>query len=373
MRRRFNGDVWQMKIVHILNHCDHGHGNAHVAIDLACVQARNGHDVSYISSGGDYEGLLKANGVRLISLDQRARNPMRILLGLVQLIQFMRKERPDIVHAHMMAGMVFAYFATRIIRTCLVATVHNSFDKHSKLMKFADVVVAVSEAERRELAKRGFDKRRLRVVVNGPNESPRANATLESISFKRPHIVTISGMHKRKGLDDLLNAFAKVAPRYPNWTLTLVGDGPDRVLLNEMATKLKIADQVNFAGSLHDIGNVLRQADIFTLTSLADPCSLALAEARYFGCPIIATAVGGSPELVSHGNAGKLVPPHDVNCLSKALDDWMSDEAKRRLWSRRSMNGADYLVIGRVVEDYDLVYHEFLDRLERPQLPIGRA
>lgn len=346
----------EMRIFHVLNHCNHGHGNAHVAVDLACAQADAGHDVFYLSAGGDYQALLTSKGVQHICLRQSLRAPMLAVKSLRKLVAFCQRIKPDIMHAHMMSGAVLGYIATRLAPTRLVTTVHNSFDRHSFLMRLGDRVVAVSEAERRLLVDRGFAPDRIDVVLNGPNLSPRESLGEGSVSLRRPCITTVCGIHRRKGVSDLLQAFHHVREKSPDWSLNIIGDGPDRSLMESLADTLGLRSSVHFLGYLPSAREALLQTDIFVLASYADPCSLALAEARYAGCALVATRVGGTPELLGFGQHGALVPPGDINALADALIELTTNSIMLAERRRAACVGAGHLTNDRLYLDYLKVY-----------------
>src|SRR5207244_577923 len=120
-----------MRILHLINHCKYGNGSVHVAVDLACAQAKMGHTVMLAADGGDYLQLLADHGVICESLVQRETNPLRLLASLFKLAKICRSLKPDVIHAHMMAGAVLGKMASALFRIPLVTTVHNSFDGHS--------------------------------------------------------------------------------------------------------------------------------------------------------------------------------------------------------------------------------------------------
>jgi glycosyltransferase involved in cell wall biosynthesis len=352
-----------VRIVHLVNHCNHGHGNAHVAIDLACRQAELGHEVIYASGGGDYLELLRRYGVRHELIVQNSRNPFELLRSLLRLFKLRFAFRPQIVHAHMMAGAVFGYMVSVFTRIRLVTTVHNSFDKHSILMRLGDRVVAVSEAERASLLASGYRPSPLRVVINGSNHSPRDGFALtgvvaDTIKLEKPCVITVCGLHKRKGVDDLMMGFADAAGPSSKWHLYVVGDGPDRQKLVDLATRLGMADRVSFLGSVDSPAQILRESDVFVLASYADPCCLAIGEAREAGCAIIATAVGGTPELLEGGNAGRLVAAGAPDEISAELRMLMADPATLEEWRQRSRQGAEYFRVARVTSDYLKIYED---------------
>ena len=110
-----------MRIIHLLNHVDRvGNGIVHVAVDLACIQARDGHQVWVASKGGAYESLLARYGVRHVHLDQ-ARRPVTMLRALLALRTLFADARPDIVHAHMVTGLMLARILRPFARWRLVA------------------------------------------------------------------------------------------------------------------------------------------------------------------------------------------------------------------------------------------------------------
>ncbi|MBV9561738.1 MAG: glycosyltransferase family 4 protein [Bradyrhizobium sp.] len=350
-----------MRILHLVNHCNHANGNAHVAVDLACVQAERGHDVAYVSAGGDYEGLLRNHGVSFGLVTLNGRNPLALLRSLIVLRRFCMTFKPDIIHAHMMASAVFGYLASRLCRVPLVTTVHNSFDRHSVLMRLGDKVVAVSEAERKFLRGRGFGESQLAVVINGPNHSPREDYlsdknSVDATLLHRPYVVTVCGLHRRKGVHDLLRGYAAAIQGQPEWRLCIVGEGPDRAELTKLATDLGIGDKVEFFGAVGNPRQILENADIFVLASYADPCSLAVAEAREAGCAIVATAVGGTPELLEFGKAGELVPAGSPADIAQKLVTLMSDPALLQTARARSKAGSEYFRVTRAAADYEAVY-----------------
>jgi glycosyltransferase involved in cell wall biosynthesis len=330
------------------------------------MQAQHGHDVIYASGGGDYLDLFAEYGVRHEFIVQNSRSPLQLAGSLLGLQRLCLSFRPDVLHGHMMAGAVFGYFSSLISRAPLVTTVHNSFDTHSILMRLGDHVVAVSEAERKSLLNAGYKAAKLSVVINGPNHSPRhnffADDAAEAVEIKKPCVVTVCGLHKRKGVNDLIRGFSEAAAQLPDWRLYIVGQGPDRQMLADLADELGVANKISFLGSVGNPARILLESDIFVLASYADPCSLAIGEAREAGCAIVATAVGGTPELLEFGNAGRLVEPGSPKQIADELSQLMTDGTALRDWRARSRRGADYFRVSRVAKDYEQVYGSVISK-----------
>jgi glycosyltransferase involved in cell wall biosynthesis len=283
--------------------------------------------------------------------------PLSVVRNLAALVGLCWRFKPDVIHAHMMSSAVFGYLASKATGAPLVTTVHNSFDGHSFLMRLGRVVVAVSNAERDFLLTRGFSPNQVVVVVNGPNGSPRESfRPMIEPALATPSITTVCGLHQRKGVYDLLVAFSQLQPNFPDWRLNIIGEGPDRQKLEALARELGLSQSAHFLGPIRAPRALLRKSAIFVLASYAEPCSLAIAEAREAGCAIVATAVGGTPELLAYGKAGQLVEPGHPEQIAAALRGLMQDENALRDWRLRSKTGADYFNVDRVVDDYDRVY-----------------
>lgn len=346
-----------MRIAHVLKHCEAGNGHVHVAVDLACEQAAVGHEVHFASGGGAYEELLASRGVRLHRITERPAS--RAPITLRDLAGAIRSIRPDVVHAHMMSSAAFAAVICRPSRIPLVTTVHNSFDRHSVLMRVGDRIVAVSSAERELLLERGYPENRVRTVQNGSLGTARAALDGRDLgAVQQPTIATLSGLHRRKGVRFAIEAFARLATEFPEWHLTIIGEGPDRLELEALVGEHGLGGRVHLPGSTLTPLPWLRQAEIFVAPSLAEPFGLSVAEARSVGCAVIGSDVGGIPEVLDGGAAGMLVPPGDADALASALRLLLSDPAERGRWRRRAREGAERFSVSRMTADYDLVYGE---------------
>ncbi len=349
-----------MRVVHISKHCYHANGSVHVAVDLACMQARAGYDVMFASDGGTFVDLLEGEGVRHVRMRQDQWRPHSLLRSGVALSALVRRFRPDVLHAHMMGGAVIGYAASRVAGIPLVTTVHNSFDRHSVLMRLGDRVVAVSGHERTHLIERGYKADRVRSIWNAPSASPRHGVigNDRSYTIRRPSVVAVCALHRRKGVFHIIDACAAAFRDIPGWHLTIAGEGPDREVLEAQVRAVGLADHVTFLGYVQDPRTIYEQADIFVLASYADPGSLSIGEARTAGCAIIGTAVGGTSEMLGHGECGRLVPPGDTARLEGELRALMTDGEARQALGRKAREGSGVFDVARLVPEYASVYRE---------------
>lgn len=353
-----------MRILHILNHVRKtGNGIVNVAVDLATLQAIAGHQVWVASLGGQYEELLSNHGVPHLHLNQ-TRRPIQLIKAMGQYRAIARDLQPDIVHAHMMTGIVLAKLLKANSSYRMVSTVHTEFRRSAKLMSWADRVIAVSHAVAESMVQRGVPQQKLRVVTNGTLGSPRTRALQEyqPASLEHPAIVTVAGMNQRKGIAELINAFEQIALLFPAVHLYLVGQGPDQAKFVAQAQNTIAADRIHFEGFQPEPQRYLLAADIFVLASHRDPSPLVIPEAREAGCAIIASAVDGIPEALDRGQAGILVPPGNSGALATALQQLLKHPDVQQKWQTQASQNLESLSALRVHEETLAVYRELLAR-----------
>ncbi|MCY7274828.1 MAG: glycosyltransferase, partial [Phormidesmis sp. CAN_BIN44] len=168
-----------MRILHVLNHIQKiGNGIVNVAIDLACLQAQAGHDVAVASDGGEFEALLADYNVKHFEFDQ-SRKPITLIKAIGRFQAIVQSFQPDIVHTHMMTGVVLAKLLRSNSDYTIVSTVHNEFQRSAILMGVADRVIAISQAVAVSMQQRGVPSDKLRVVANGTLGSPRSRPLSE--------------------------------------------------------------------------------------------------------------------------------------------------------------------------------------------------
>jgi glycosyltransferase involved in cell wall biosynthesis len=322
------------------------------------LQANDGCEVLFISGGGTYEPMLQGYKVRHIKLEQDYKKPLSMMKTTWELARVVRSFRPDVLHAHMMGSALVGYIVSLVSRVPLITTVHNSFDAHSVIMRLGRRTVAVSNAEKEELVQRGFDAKRMDVVMNAPVDSPRAQARKNPVNpvLISPCITTVCGLIRRKGVFDLLEACSTLFREMPEWRLYIAGDGPDRQALEQQAIASGVGGRIIFMGAVPSPQVLFEQTDIFALCSYADPCSLVIGEARGAGCAIVATAVGGTPEMLEFGRAGRLVAPGQPVQLASELRSLMTDAVARASLRKASSEGAEVFNVHRLLGDYDEVY-----------------
>jgi glycosyltransferase involved in cell wall biosynthesis len=347
-----------LRILHLLNTVrETGNGIINTAMDIAWGQARLGHEVHVASAGGEFESRFAAWRVTHHELDQR-RRPLTLYRASRRLRALVAGLRVDVIHAHMMTGMVLARAVRRGHAPLLVGHVHNVYQRSARLMGLADVTLCCGTSVAESMRAHGVRDDKLQVVLNGPIGSPRLAdaATVAAADLERPSIVTVAGMNSRKGIGELIEAFERIAVRRPAAHLHLVGDGPERAAFEARARRGLAAARIHFHGFRKDPAPFLRAADIFVLASRRESFPIVIGEARAAGCAIIATSVDGVPESLDDGAAGVLVPARDPEALATALGRLLGDEEERARWSAAARRGLDRFRVERMVDEVIALY-----------------
>ena len=174
-------------------------------------------------------------------------------------------------------------------------------------------------------------------VIPNPFVPPPAEAEPEGGAARGPVLIGVGRLHRDKGFDILLEAFALLAGEHPRWRLTVLGEGDERARLEALRDELGLGGRVSLPGRVKDPYTFLRRAALFALPSRAEGFPLALCEALACGLPAVCTdCAGGVRDIIEEGVNGLLVPKEDAAALARALGRLMSDDAERRRLARRA-------------------------------------
>jgi glycosyltransferase involved in cell wall biosynthesis len=265
--------------------------------------------------------------------------------------RWLRRDRVDLVHAHLPLVGALARVATRGLATRLVYTEHNTQECYRAASRWLNAatygwqhgVVAVSEEVRRSAASAigARATERTAVIPNGVDfaalDREAAKPPAPPLPRLRPGVFLMlvpATLAWRKGQDVLLDALARLETRrsHPISPLAvwLAGDGPERAALLSQIAACGLSESVHLLGSRPDVFGLMRLADAVVLPSRHEGHPLALLEAMALDRPAIATAVGGIPEIIDHGRTGLIVPPNDAGALAAAIERLRSDPGLRR-------------------------------------------
>ncbi|WP_218080017.1 glycosyltransferase family 4 protein [Anthocerotibacter panamensis] len=356
-----------MRILHILNDLHNlGNGIVNHVVDLAIAQQASGHRVTVLSSGGEHGALLAAHGVTLTTLLMN-RTLWLQPLHIVQALQTINHQIAhfDIVHAHMMSGLLLAYSGCLRQGIPLIASMHNSWQHHARLMRLADHLIAGSQAVAQQLFTWGVKPDQVSVVANGTGGTYRYQALPAAPVSALPagrRVLTVAGLFDRKGIHILLEAVPLVAAVVPQVRFCIVGDGPDRARYQQKVQEAGIGLWVTFLGFRPRFDNLLPLAELLVHPPLADPAPLVIPETLAAGIPIVGTSVGGIPEALAFGQAGLLVPPGNPQALASAVLQVLTDPTLAATLQLRSQERAACYTTQAMAAQTVAVYEKVLTR-----------
>jgi glycosyltransferase involved in cell wall biosynthesis len=309
------------------------------------------------------------SGVRVHVLPpRRGRGPYGRVRQAYALLRLLRTERPDVFHANLAwpGDARYAMLVAALAQVpALIATLHSFFPMAGNGQRWAqhaiaarvDRYLAVSEYLAQRLRHDlGVPNRKVEVVHNGV-VTTRLDCP-DSSSKSQPVVVTLARLDTGKGLAVLLEAARLV----PEAMFVLAGDGPMRTEFEHRARALGVAERVVFRGFVENVGELLASCDAFVLASLNESFPLSILEAMAASKPVVATAVGGVGESITHLETGLLVPPGDPVALATAIRTVLSDvPLARRLAAAGKARVDRFFSAERMVSRVTDIYDQVLD------------
>ena len=324
-----------MKPLFVLH--SHGRGGAETHLfALAQTLSRRGHRPAYAGPADSW--LMKRFRAAGFPGDALPMHGFYDPVSMFRLAWIARRRGADLIHGHLTRGARYAGIGGRLTGLPVVATAHST--NAGKHFGRADRLIAVSGAVQRFLVQEGYDAERISVVYNGAADP----LTLPVQSTLRPTLnlpdrAVLFGILARvlrdKGQDVAISALAHCEPRVH---LALIGDPetPWGSAMREQVRIAGVAGRVHFLGFSDTAPQLIRELDGLIVPSRREALSLALIEAAAAGLPVIASRIGGIPEVVVDGETGLLVPSEDAAALAAAMGRLAADPALRE---RFGLNG----------------------------------
>jgi glycosyltransferase involved in cell wall biosynthesis len=350
-------------------------GGERFAVGLAAHLPRDRFQVALCATRAvlaPWEETLRESGVPWFALGRRATADV---LPFARLARVLRRQRVDVLHAHMFGSNVWGTLVGRAARVPVVVAHEQSWDYRGRPLRklldgrlvgrFADAFVAVSTADRdRMVALEGVPADKVRVELNGfvPRTGARPPARLREelrLAGDVPLIGTAAILRPQKALEVLLDAFARLDG---GAHLAIAGDGACRATLEARAAALGIAGRTHFLGLRDDVDAFLGAVDVAAMSSDFEGTPLFAFECMAAGTPLVATAVGGLPDMLEHERSALLVPARDPAALAAALGRALGDASLRRALAEGAAARLERYRIDAVAERFGALYAELLGR-----------
>jgi glycosyltransferase involved in cell wall biosynthesis len=370
-----------MRILHVVDSLDRG-GLENVVCDLSLEQVRRGHDVTVycLHTPGSLAARLEAEGVPVVCGHKRSGPDLEVVRELKGL---MRGRGRGLIHSHSMMPNYYAC-AARLLAGLSITVINTRHDMGStrpgdlreKLYRLSvpltRLAVMVSGGVMQHFVGSGtVPKRKARVVLNGiatdcaqRTDSARRAAARRTLDVGEDDFLIgcVGRLVELKNHRAAIRAIARFATRSPRPRLVLIGSGPLQARLESFARELGVDDRVRLFGERSDARDLLPGLDAFLMPSLTEGHSIALLEAAAAGLPIVATDVGGNPEIICHERTGLLVPPDDEVSIWRALQRLDCDRslaaslgANARAWA------LEHVSVPAMADAYEAVYAEALN------------
>jgi L-malate glycosyltransferase len=375
-----------LRVLHLVSSFQVG-GMEQFVLRVAAHQRQEGHRVTIMGlRGGPLLEQARHLGVEAVVLE--GGKVGRVARALVAIA----RRRPAIAHAHNPSSLSYALLAKLAVRARVVMTRHGQEAKsmrRSAHWRHVDAIVAVSQAVAASMQAKHVDlASRISIIPNGvhlaggsrPRSEVRAELGLAgplshasaSNSGERPPAalgddivgIVVARLDRLKGHECLLRALAVLRDQQQSLTMLLVGDGPERASLEKLAQELGLGpDRLRFLGYRADVSDLLSAADLFVLPSLTEGLPLSVLEAMAHALPVVATPVGGIPEVITDGQDGLLVPVNQPEELARVLSDLLRDSARRQsLGETGYRHVRDRFSFERMAGEYEELYRRLLAR-----------
>ncbi len=350
------------------------------------------------SNEGSMDYVASEAGVRPLYIGSLQRNLSLFadFGALLRLVGLIRSQRPDVLHTHTAKAGALGRAAALLSGRARPGVVVHTYHGHvltgyfSPLMSrlflgverflahSTDVLVAVSPEVRDDLVDLGVAPESKFVVVRlgldldqriAAPEDARDRVREElSVAPDQLLVAWLGRMTEIKRVDDLLRAFADLRGRGVDAVLALVGDGPNRDGLEQLAERLGITDAVRFTGFRRDVGSIYRASDVVALSSANEGTPVSLIEALAAGCAVVTTDVGGAVDVLDGGRVGFLVPAGDTKAFADRLEDLVRQPELRHEFGAA---GREHVLarysVDRLVRDVDRLYRRLLGaKADRP-------
>jgi L-malate glycosyltransferase len=365
------------------NLCAGGTERHVVTLTRSLDPARFEPHVACLTRRGEFLGEVESRGIPVQEYAIRKLYGARAVRQQFRFATYLRSRRIHIVHTYSFYSHVFAIPAARLARTpAIVASIRDSGDvwtpaqrrvQHG-VCRLADWVLTNAEAVKQRLVSEGYAAPNITVIRNGVDlkrfAQPAAGVLRRELSLPSdaPVVAMVSRLHRARGVDFkgveyFLQAAQRVSAERPGVRFVVFGDGPSRPQYEGDAARLGLGNRLVFAGFRFDVPEALKEVTISVLPSLSEGLSNAILESMAAGVPVVATDVGGNPELVEDGVNGLLVPPRDSGELFRAMSLLLDrPDLARRFGEAGRRRAIAQFSLGRMVQDTERLYADLLQR-----------
>ena len=356
-----------MKIMQVVLSLECG-GLEKLVIGLSSELNKKGFKASILclDKRGELAKEAESKGIKVLSMGKK---PGFDFLLPFRLANVLRKEKIDFVHTHNFGPLIYGGLAARMAGIHAINTRHGREEKKASscIWNLNRKIIAISEDARRELLRHNkIPSCKVRVIYNGISINSKINVNKavnkrQELGLNPSDLVVgnVARLSEEKDHFTLIEAFFKVNKEMENTMLVIAGDGQLKDSLRLKVKSLKLEDKVLFLGFRDDAQELMYIFDVFTLSSTTEGVSLTLLEAMASEKPVVATNVGGNPEVVTDGVTGFLVPPKEPERMAEAIIRILSDrDMAKRMGEAGRKRVEEKFSLERMVKEYQEIYED---------------
>jgi glycosyltransferase involved in cell wall biosynthesis len=391
------GNMSKVKVLHIITRMIKGGAQEDTLLTVINLD-RERYRTSLVSgpstgSEGEIESKARQLGVELTTISELVRNvsPINDLKALYKLYSLIKKAKYDIVHTHSSKAGILGRVGAKLagVKT-IIHTPHGSIfypdaDIPGVSGKFwitiflllekvaaylADKITTLTESEAKHYLKLGIGSNDKFAIIRSGTELSRFTDVKVDVASKRKKlgisvnstvVTTVARLTSEKGHSYLIDAAKEVVTASADELIFMfVGDGDLRGELERKVNELGLDGKILFLGLRDDVPELLAISDLFVLPSLYEAQGKVLVEAIAVGLPVIATKVGGVPDVVVNGKTGILVPPRNSQALAKAIISLITDKVKAKQMGEAGRQVIPEFSVETMIEKIDRLYYELV-------------
>lgn len=330
------------RVLQVIGGGEIGGAERHV-LGLLTGLSAYGYDSSLIClCAGPFCEKAAESGINSITIEMKGKLD---ITKIAPLREYMRRERIDIVHTHGVRANLVARKAAKALRLPVVTTFHSAIahdysSRAAAMMagfitrvtnRYTDEFIAISDSIRSDALRMRIDPAKVVTIYNGidfngtPQDARKTWRRSFGIDDQASVVGVVARLHEVKGHVYLLEAIKKIITDFPGIRLVFVGEGPYREVIEAKIKQLGLGEYIIMTGFIENLSGIYQSFDVACLPSLMEGMGITLLEAMYEGTPVVASRVGGIPELIRDGVDGVLVEPANPTKLAEALKQVLGD------------------------------------------------
>ena len=357
---------------------DYAGGAERFVVGLAVQLSKERYEVFVATTrvaGGVLLDVMRDADVKHVDFSRRQRFDVR---ALARLLRFIRDERIDVIHANKFGSNIWGTLLGRLARVPVVIAQEHTWSYSGERVRplldgrfigpFSDAFVAVSTADRdRMISLEHVRPKKIVVIPTAyiPREDASGGGDVRAeigVGAQTPIVGTVAILRPQKALGVLISAFAIVAQAHEDAHLVIAGAGESDAELRALAARLPVRDRIHFIGLRQDVNAVWGSFDVGVISSDFEGTPIAALEAMKNGTTLVATRVGGVPDLIEDGVSGLLVPPQDPPALAAGIERLLDDPAECAAFAAAAERRLDDYSIDRLGATMEALYERLLAR-----------